>query len=201
MQIIEARSSLHECLDEHQHQRLLMSIDITTEMLKKCALETELLGCIVMSDQPASRTEQASAANAKTTATPRSASANRSVRPASHSPGVKTGGGSRLNGWAMDSIRRTPTGAINSTPLTGALRRTPNTTSITNPSTPTPGQRLLLSVSPIDSLMRDPAAVHSLVGNVDNYCTCCRSKLVEVQSLRSIRKKHSQCRNCIHHGK
>jgi hypothetical protein len=105
-----------------------------------------------------------------------------------------------LTGWRLDSIRRTPTGAIDSTPLTGGLKRSTSRSSVGNSSGGkiTDGQRTLYPTTPLESLLNDPAAVHSLVGNIDNYCSCCRMKLVEVQSLWSIRAKHSKCHNCIH---
>jgi hypothetical protein len=105
-----------------------------------------------------------------------------------------------LAGWRLDSIRRTPTGAIDSTPLTGGLKRSTSRSSVgySSGGTISDGQRTLYLTTPLESLLNDPAAVHSLVGNIDNYCSCCRMKLVEVQSLRSIRAKHSKCHNCIH---
>jgi hypothetical protein len=103
-------------------------------------------------------------------------------------------------GWRLDSIRRTPTGAIDSTPLTGGLKRSTSRSSAgySSGGKISDGQRTLYPTTPLESLLNDPAAVHSLVGNIDNYCSCCRMKLVEVQSLRSIRVKHSKCHNCIH---
>jgi hypothetical protein len=152
----------------------------------------------------------------------RSASANRmqttTRRSAPHTPAAPTtpnrlrgivGTGSSpvsyattppLAGWRLDSIRRTPTGAIDSTPLTGGLKRSTSRSSVGNSSGGkiSDGQRTLYPTTPLESLLNDPAAVHSLVGNIDNYCSCCRMKLVEVRSLRSIRAKHSKCHNCIH---
>jgi hypothetical protein len=103
-------------------------------------------------------------------------------------------------GWRLDSIRRTPTGAIDSTPLTGGLKRSTSRSSVgySSGGKVSDGQRTLYPTTPLESLLNDPAAVHSLVGNIDNYCSCCRMKLVEVQSLRCIRAKHSKCHNCIH---
>jgi hypothetical protein len=105
-----------------------------------------------------------------------------------------------VTGWRLDYIRRTPTGAIDSTPLTGGLKRSTSRSSVgySSGGKISDGQRTLYPTTPLESLLNDPAAVHSLVGNIDNYCSCCRMKLVEVQSLRSIRAKHSKCHNCIH---
>lgn len=197
--------------DEQQRLREEISLRVTTELLQKAALETELLGCIVLGNDahaPAFSSPQGSQSGRLTPGSDRGdsrvLSTNRSRsagRPVWHGPGGGSGNGvgsgSRIiSGWTADSIRRTPSGAIDSTPLTGRLKRT------SPAANPTPGlvdgQRVLFPTSPIGALMKHPAAVQSLVGNIDNYCSCCRTKLVQVSSLKRIRNKHSQCKNCVH---
>jgi hypothetical protein len=209
--MMESRAVLEE--SEHSEQRLReeISLRITAELLQKAALETEILGCIVLGNDapaPVLASPQGSQSGRLTPGSDRgearalSDSRSRSAgRPVWHGPGSSStsaiigGSGGRISsGWTAESIRRTPSGAIDSTPLTGRLKRT-------SPA-PTPGlvdgQRVLFPTSPISSLMKLPAAVQSLVGNIDNYCSCCRTKLVQVSSLKSLRNKHSQCKNCVH---
>lgn len=102
---------------------------------------------------------------------------NKALTPTNNtnSPGVR-----------MDLIRRTPTGVI-------ALRRNYHS------SREAAERRNLFSTNTvIEELLKNPSAVHSLAGNIDNYCACCRTKLVDIQSQHSAHKKHMHCKHCIY---
>ena len=113
---------------------------------------------------------------------------SKALTPASsaNSPGVR-----------MDLIRRTPTGVIDGAPLTSTLRRNHHSSSSSN-SQVVERRNLFSTNTVIEELLKNPSAVHSLAGNIDNYCACCRTKLVDIQSQHSAHKKHMHCKHCIY---
>ena len=114
---------------------------------------------------------------------------SKALTPASstNSPGVR-----------MDLIRRTPTGVIDGAPLASTLWRNHHSSSSSSNSQVVERRNLFSTNTVIEELLKNPSAVHSLAGNIDNYCACCRTKLVDIQSQHSAHKKHMHCKHCIY---
>lgn len=49
-----------------------------------------------------------------------------------------------------------------------------------------------------DTFRRNASLVNSMLGTIDNYCNCCRTKLIDMDAQKNLKLKHSQCKNCLH---